>query len=696
MDVQPVTSPKTKFIYSGKDNSLFQPEGKDLAAELNKLLLTSISARDSCGATHDIQLAYLRENEKKDASWPNGMPEYRVEQDADCGCPCKEDETCDLCDPDLTSICTADEVIEKCIDNSPYDKLSRLLSLNKANDFIALVEHAYASIGNKPFNLKSNSDIDITDDQIEKIAKDLNTLIENYITQNDVRTVDIPVAFNFENINDMIDALRKEAIDDTFKKNQVALGESEDVIERIFNRTNFMQEYIEVIKDTAEYPIGILWIDDAAVKKTKKIAGSRVKIEYKIQSSVERVSPAYCWFTPDHRLSNTGRAVFRLKRFSRGTIKRWAEMDVSGSDKLTKNINEFLNRYDEGGIIPQTLLFRNTHPLVDIDYDVIIARGRFTKEYVKSLDVKIPNIMQYDSYIPCEIYFSGNYVLRVNVMNVIDDRLGVYTTVFRRNGDSLFGYSVYDFTKPFADLYKNTVDAIDRGVGKSVGMIIQVDRGVIRDAEKYFVRDENGNIVLDISEDNIIEFDSTEAAFQSPNFKGFPVTITDIPSNLDKLIPMLSLVIQELERITNIPAMLTNGSNISSALRTTSNFNAAFAASNKIVQALLRESENRVLEPSIKYIFDMELLAGNFPSQLLELEPEILLSDTLTRDNNDKAEIYQHLSMLLPLAERIPAERFDAFINTFGREVLNLDEDLIPNVGVLRTQPPAEQTQGAV
>lgn len=678
----------TKLI---KPDSAFKPNGEKLAGELNQLLTASVSAREACGATHDIRAAYIRGTE----DWPNSMPEYPIEPD-DCGCSCESDETCDLCDPDVTSICSVQEAADYIANCSYYKGLGNLLANGKAGDFISLVEHAYAAIGNKPFNLKSNKKIEITDEQIDKMSQELYESVQGFIDQNDVRVTEIPYAFNFKTMSEMVTSLERKLMDDSRKKNDDALAGSEEIIERIFNRTNFMKSYIEVIKDTADYPIGVLWINDEAITKTKVVTKSGVKMKYMIQSSVERVHPAYAWFTPDYRLNNIGRSVFRLKRFSYGDIKRWGDMDVSGSEKVNTNINEFLSKYNEGGIIPGTLLFRNINPLVDIDYDVIVARGRFTKEYVTELGIEIPEIMKYDRYIPCEIYFSGNYVLRIKVMNVIDEHLGVYTTLFRRNGDSLFGYSVYDFTRPFAHLYENVIDSMDKSVGKAMGLILQVDTGVIDDADKYFRRDENGNIVLDISEDNIIEFDSTNAAFSSPNFKGFPITITDIPSNLDKLVPMLSLIIQEMERITKIPAMLTDGSNISSALRTTSNFNAAFEASNKVIQALLRESENRILEPSIQYIFDIEALAGRLSDELMELEPEILLSDTLSRDNNEKTELIQHLSILTSLRDIIPSEKFAAFVNTVGREVLNLDEDLIPNAGILRMQTPPEQVQGAV
>ena len=150
---------------------------------------------------------------------------------------------------------------------------------------------------------------------------------------------------------------------------------------------------------------------------------------------------------------------------------------------------------------------------------------------------------------------------------------------------------------------------------------------------------------------------------------------------------MVDFIFRQLELITGIPSILVNADNISSALRTDSNFNAAFAASAKTIQALLRESENRILKPSIKYIFECKAASGDFKQFLIDAEPEILLSDTLNRESNDDRQLVQNLQTISQFSSLIPPERISALINTVGREVLNLEEDLIPGVGPLNTTP---------
>lgn len=677
--------PATKLIKPSREVSF---DGEDLVSELHQLLMLSIGNRNDCGATFDIQNAYMRGSLEKQE---NSLPEYPVQPSPECSC--EGDESCDLCDESLVEICSTEQVSERLEGLSPFAKVAQLISTIKVYDYISLAEHAYASIGNKPFKLKSNKEIEISDADMNELASLLTANIEAYLVQNDIRVNEIPEAFDFVAMADLIKGFEDFLLSKASKRNQEMLTRYEDGLERIFNRTEFMQQYLECIKDTGNYPIGVLWIDDHGLKKTKRIdKNGNVALDVKIQSSVERVHPSHIWFTPDFSLSDPGRAVFRIKRFTRGDIHLWKEMNVAGSEKLNRNITKFLEQYEEGGFIPYTMLFRNLNPVISYDYDIMIARGLFSKKKVEELGIEIPAVMKNENYVPCEIYFSGDYILRVTIMNVLDKRLGVFTTVFRRNCDSIYGYSVHDFCYPFAKLYMGVIDGMDRNVGKAMGMIIQVDTAVILDPEKYFRRDASGNIVLDITEDNLIEFNSLDAA-GAPNFKGFPITVTQIPSNLDKLIPMLNIVVQEMERVTKIPNMLTDGSDISSALRTTSNFNMAFKASAKVIQALLRESENRLLKPAIKYMFDSEILNRRVPSGLLEIEPEILLSDTLVREKNDGAEMLQNFAMLQNYRDMIPPQKFAALLNTIARDVFGYKEDLIPDAGVFTIQQqPDEQT----
>ena len=139
-------------------------DGKDLASELHLLMMSSITYRGNCGATFDIQGAYLRMG--KNIDWPNSLPGYQVKPTPpahDKPCNCKDGEHCDLCDESLDDICSTEDVMEAMENTSPFKRVARLISTIKAYDYTSLVEHAYAKTGNKPFKLKSNKEITINE-----------------------------------------------------------------------------------------------------------------------------------------------------------------------------------------------------------------------------------------------------------------------------------------------------------------------------------------------------------------------------------------------------------------------------------------------------------------------------------------------------------------------------------------------------
>jgi len=658
----------------------------DLETEVYRLFRDSISVRHAMGATQSLQLGYIREA----VECGDEEPFFTTTQQQ-CESPCEEDTKLD-CEEELEELCSMEEVAEQYKAQSPFKSVANLLTTVKKYEFISLVENAYAQIGNKPFKLKASKEPVPSNDQIKESAETFYEFLENYLEANEVRIDEIKDAFNLDTLGEVTKALADTIEEEINNSTQESIDSNEIVIEKVFKRADFMNKYIEVIKDTTDYPIGVMWIDDLALKKEKYISGGKLKFKYSIQCDANRVDPCYFWATEDHRLNEPGRAVFKLAQYTRGEIIQWKEKNVTGSTEITTSLDEFLDTYEDGYKMHEAMLFNDHKQLNAGMYDVMVSRGQFDVSSLKDLNIKIPEIYNAESHVPCEIYFAGNKLLRVRVMECTDERLGVYTTVFRRRGQSIFGYSLHEFVYPFAKLYAGAIDAVDRSVGKSTGSIIQIDTSVIQDAEKYLTKNADGEVVLDLSSDLIVEFDSREA-FSAPNFKGVPITIDQLPSDLSKLLPVVEFTIKQIELISGIPSILVNGSNVSSALRTTSNFNAAFAASAKVIQALLRESENRILKPSIKYIFETKAASGEMKDFLVETEPEILLSDTLTRELNNDQQLLQGVQSLAQFSQLIPQENLAGLVNKVGREVYNLDEDLIPGVGTLKTATPATPAQ---
>ena len=672
-----------------------EPIGSDaLADEFQTLFNEAVSARFFQGGLQSLKLGYIRQKyDNLDGPETELIPVLQNNKEQ-CGCSCGEEETCSLCEPVLEEVCSLEDAVKACQNMSPFKGLANLIATVKKYEYISLAENAYAPIGNKPFKLEPTKDAELNEEEKTKASQSFFAFLKQFLAVNEIRINEIPAAFNLSTLGEVTRTLQSSAQGDADIRVREALNNNEIVLEKIFQRSNYMGEYLEVIKDTVDMPLGIMWIDDKQLKKTRKLdSQGKMFIKYDIQCDAKRIDPCYFWATEDYELNKVGRAVFKLEQFTKGDILRWKSFSVTGSEKISESIDSYLETNPDGYRMQQAMLFNDHNILKKGLYDVLISRGKYTKEYVNKLGLDIPEIYKDEDYVPCELYFSGSEILRGRVMMCTDENLGVYTTVFRRRGQSIFGYSLHDFIYPFAKLYEGNIDAIDVSMGKSVGSLIQVDTGVIKDPQKYLVKNEKtGEVTLDLSDDTIIEFDSTEAAFTSPNFKGVPITIEQLPSDLNKLLPLVDFIFKQLEVISGIPSILVNANNVASALRTDSNFNAAFAASAQVIKSLLREPENRILEPSIQYFFDSKAADGSFGQFLIETEPEILLSDTLTRERNDDRNLVNDV-LELQQFQSVPREKIDALINMLGREVYNLNEDLIPGVNPLSTSRPATNLQ---
>lgn len=663
-----------------------QRESRDsntLEGEVQSLFNQAISSRFTSGVTSDLRVGYVRSSLDDNNTFPE------IKADENCGCECSEEqgESCELCDKPLEDVCTLSDTVDWCKKHSYLTGISHLLETTKKHEYYALLEEAYAPVGDRPFKLKARNKAVTPDEDIEQSGTEFYEFLENFLEQNQVRVHQIPDAFNLETLSQVGDELVAAADKQADDKLRQSIRTNEEVIHRVFKRSQYMKEYIQVKKDTADHRIGVMWLDDNVLLKTDKIVGGKLTFEYHTQCDANRIDPRYFWATPDYKLHTVGQAVFTLRQYSSGDIARWK----GTNDILDENITEYLEDNEVGFTMYEACLFEDDRLLRDGKYDVLVSRGRYTREGVEALGLPVPTIYKDENMIPCELRYSGGLLLHARVMQCIDEHLGVYTTVFKRKGDNLFGYSLHDFIHPFAKFYEGIIKGIDKSASKVTGSLIQMDTGVIDDPTKYFSQDDKGEVALDLSDDMIVEFDSTEA-MMSPNFKGVPIHISKLPSDTNQLIPLIGIVYQQIDKITGIPTLLTDGSNVSSALRTTDIYNAAYAASAKTTRSLLREGEVRILQPSINFIFKAKALSGDIDEFLIEADPEILLSDTLTTEFNTDRQLIQHLSEIGSFASLLPADklagfqdRFAALLNHVGHESFNLEEDLVSGVNPLST-----------
>jgi len=664
-----------------------------LEGEIRDLFNQSISSRFTSGVTSDLRVGYVRSSLDENNTFPEIVPS----SSEDCGCDCSEEkgESCDLCDKPLQDVCTLEDTVDWCKKHSYLTGIGHLLETTKKHEYFALIEEAYAPVGDRPFKLKARNKAELPEEDVCESGEEFYEFLENFLEENQVRVNQIPEAFDLETLSQVGDQLVDAIEMDANERLRASIRTNEEVIHRVFKRSSYMKEYIQVMKDTAEHRIGVMWLDDNVKLKEERIVNGKLKYEYHTQCDATRIDPRYFWATPDYKLHHVGQAVFTLRQYTSGDITRW-----KGKNKiLDENIEDYLENNEKGFTMYEACLFEDDRIMRDGNYDILVSRGKYCREHVEALGLEIPAIYADENMLPCELRYSANKLLHARVLDCIDENLGVYTTVFKRKGDNLFGYSLHDFIHPFAKFYEGVIKGIDKSASKATGSLIQMDTGVIDDPTKYFQQDEKGEVSLDLADDMIVEFDSTEA-MMSPNFKGVPIHISKLPSDTNQLVPLIGIIYQQIDRITGIPTLLTDGSNVPSALRSTDIFNAAFAASRKTTRSLLREGECRMLEPSVKYIFKAKSLSGDIDEFLVEADPEILLSDTLTTEFNTDRQLIQHLSEIGSFASLLPADKIEGFQNKFaallnhvGHEAFNLQDDLVDGINPLSTSEQGQPVQ---
>jgi len=653
-----------------------------LEAEVNLLFTQAVSYRDSVGVTPSLQLGYVRELIGSGEDYTEFVNLNKNGKDCDVPepCNCGEGQECNQCSPHLENVCSVEDAVGLCNNMSPFDGVANLLATVKKYEYIALMEDAYAETGDKPFKLKPTIQAAPTQAQKDEAANAMFEQVDSFLSENNVRLNELPFVFGEGDLTEIVKSLSSSVKQQADSDLHDSTEQVEAALKLTFTRANFMREYMEVIKDTTNKPIGILWVDDKTIKKETSVKSGKLAINYSMQCDAKRIDPCYFWATQDYELNRVGQAVFKLEQYTSGDIHRWLE--YTKSNQIKQNIKDYLHDYKKTGYrMYEAMLFRDHFTQQDLNFDVLVSRGYYSREAVEELKLEIPEIYDKENMLPCEVFISGGMILKARVFPCIDDELGVYTTLFRRKSQSIFGYSLHDFIYPFTKLYEGSIQAIDKAMGKSVGSIVQVDTGVIEDPTKYIKKNEaTGEVTLDLSNDLIIEFDSTQA-IMSPNFKGVPIHVTQLPSDLEKLLPVVDFVFQQLEKISGIESILVSSSSISSALRTDSNFNAAFKSSAKSVKSLFRESENRILIKAVKFIFMAKAMSDDLSDYLIDAEPEILLSDTLSREAGDDQKLLQGVTTMMQLGgDLISQDQMAALLNRVGREVFNFTEDLIPGV----------------
>lgn len=662
----------------------------NLGGTVWRLFLDANNYRETCGGAHDLRSSTARlmlatqneVGERAETELPDGMgrPEPW------CSCDRETGESCDACEPILPEVCTINEAMAWCKKHDPFDGLAHKLTTVKVGDFTAAANSYYAPVGNKPARLKANPVADVPDEELVTAASVLFDYIQKFLDDNQVTVDEIPEAFNLGSINDLVDNLERTARERLEQEIQEGLHKAEDHMSVVFNRARLMNEYLKMLDDITHSPIGVMWYDPDYLSTTFKAGSKGLRTSYELLPTARRVEPQRAWFTPDWKKDKCGRAVFTTRQLTKGDLLRIRQ---HVPDKLKPNISELVEEHQFGYRMYSTQLFFDTMTADDGLYDVLICRGTFLNEELEEVGVKLPSGL--DDMQQAEVWYANGMVVHAKILPKYIENLGVYTTNFRNMGESIWGVSLYDFVNPFAKLYEGAIRAVDTSVAKSAGSIISLDVGVIEEPESILQRNTDGTYSLDLSGDTIIKFDSSDAMI-SPNWRGVPIQIDQLPSDLNEMVPAIALALEQMELISGIPSIISSGTPNSSAVRTNDSYRTAYRSASKQIASLLKNSKENTLIPLLVSFYRTLVDDGLLSHMAKDIYPELLLDERLAGDIESAQASGAALEAVIPFVDRISDETLNGLLNRYMRSVYDLDFDVAPGSNPIGGATPAQQT----
>ena len=660
---------------------------RGLEGELWGWFIKARSTRFAQGATSQLRRGSV-ESQHEHPNLPIILPEGLGVPSASCGCdPDDKDDSCSECEPMLDEVCVA-EFVEGCGSEGVFDTVAHLLTQVKLHDFTSSIDDVYSRVGNRPHALKNKTDVQLLDKELQASAKAFYDQLQTFLDDNQVKIDEVSNLFDFDSLADIRDKLIDTVKEDAKDRADTLLEKYSDALENVFSETFFIDEYVKAVSDTRHYPIGVLWCDGNALTKQREVKGGKLRAKYNVVSTAKRIDPRYFWATDDWLRGRDGTMCFRLTRLSTGDVRR---MKDGQQPLIRENIEEFLENNEDGSRLYAAGLFTDDYAFTNTGtHDVLVARGMFTRKVLDAYNIPIPDEMSDESHIRAEVHYAGGLAIKVLVIPYVMNDYGVYTTNFRTNGESIWGLSLFSFVFPFAKMYEGIIKHIDESVENSVGAIVSLDVGVLTNPEQIMVTNEDtGQIEVDLHGTTIITFDSTNA-LGSANFKGVPLHVTNLPSDLDSLIPTLNVVFQQLEILTGVTSSVGSITPSASAIRSTAMVNAVYERASRPMKAILRASEKNILRPAIQFFLDMLMIRSADSIGLsIDLHPIIMLSAELTREVQGVEDDWRNVERLAADPRGIvPNETLIDLYNELGRS-FGHHKDLIPQ----QDQQPNEQQQ---
>lgn len=597
-------------------------------------------------------------------------------------CGCTGTETCPDCLPG--SNMSVGEILCN-LDKDPFHPVAELLTNTKIFDLMTHVNKAYSPIGNKPFKISDSPLTNPSEEELAKAASSFKDFIEGIIAENNITVEDIPVMFDTKSMAKMTIELRQAAVDELELRRKAELDIIDKEISAVFESSDYMERVKAAIEDAAEFPYGVLWHEPASITSNMGVEDGRFNKTVKIRPRIINIPPEDVWATSDWRVDREGTAVTVLKRLTMGDMNSLKDI---AEGRALANLRDVLRDNPDGYSLQGAKLFASNFFQPHGVYDVLVCRGLFSRDALAQYGVNTGG----DAWGKAEVWFIDGKVIRAVALPDSLLNKGFFTIQWRTKGRSILGISLRQFIEPFARMYRGTFENIDKGAGRAVSSIVSIDDAAIKDADKLYKVDVNGEEYIDLSGNLAIMFSSLKMA-GAPNFKGNPINIDKLPHDLEALVPLLNVALEHLEIVTGIPSILRTGLPNSSAVRTDGMFNMAFDAASGGIQQFLRTVRRDVIRPSVRTTHFMLVENGTLNTKIAYT---VELSDRLNADAGKRNDAIQWLQMLAQFQGVVPPDSVAGMINDIGREYMGYSTDIVPgqdalapSKGVAPEAPPA-------
>lgn len=381
---------------------------------------------------------------------------------------------------------------------------------------------------------------------------------------------------------------------------QKAADEMMSLIEDQCTEGGFNRAMVDFLRYFPVYPFAV-FAGPYVVRAPRLTWGTnKPRIQTEVFPMWRAISPFDFCYSPDSPDTQRGTCVF--------TRTLWTRRELMDATKLpsyyTKNVLEvlksadinpdfdlnWLSRSPDDSKRDLTLWSSNVAPIEVLTHYGVMSGRELSKYDMSGLDD--------NEFYNCEIAMAGYRVIQVKVMR--DPHIQtrpIYTASFyKTSGDRIAGDSIAQRLRDIERGYHLCYMSMIRNAANSSEPICEAD---YRRLAKYMSDDDLGTIVPGTM--YLVDSDATNSNVPAMRF-------SNIPSNLPGYIQIMEYLMQQADRVTNIPASLHGEAVGSGALRTFRGMAALQGNATKALQAAANNISNDVFAPMGEMLYNLNMI----------------------------------------------------------------------------------------